>query len=77
MADFTYVSTALGFLYVAFVIDVFARYVVGWKVSRSARADFVLDALDQALHARRPFGPGRLIHHSDSKNVGARCSWVA
>jgi len=65
VADFTYVSTARGFLYVAFVIDVFARYIVGWKVSRSARADFVLDALDQAPHARRPFGPGSLIHHSD------------
>jgi putative transposase len=65
VADFTYVSTWQGFVYVAFVIDVFARYIVGWKVSRSARADFVLDALDQALHARKPFGPGSLIHHSD------------
>jgi putative transposase len=52
---------------VAFVIDVFARYIVGWKVSRSARADFVLEALKQALHARKPFGSGRLIHHSDRR----------
>jgi putative transposase len=65
VADFTYVSTWQGFVYVAFVIDVFARYSVGWKVSSSARADFVLDALEQALHARKPFDPGRLIHHSD------------
>ncbi|HRD68142.1 MAG TPA: IS3 family transposase, partial [Candidatus Competibacter sp.] len=62
--DFTYVSTAQGFVYVAFVIDVFARYLVGWKVSRSARTDFVLDALEQALHARKPFHQN-LIHHSD------------
>jgi putative transposase len=65
VADFTYVSTWQGFVYVAFVIDVFARYIVGWKVSRSARTDFVLDALEQALHARKPFDPGSLIHHSD------------
>ena len=63
-SDFTYVATWSGFVYVAFVIDVFARRIVGWRVSRSARADFVLDALDQALHRRRPFGGG-LIHHSD------------
>ena len=49
----------------AFIIDGFARYMVGWKVSRSARTDFVLDALEQALCARQPFGPSRLIHHSD------------
>lgn len=65
VADFTYVSTGQGFVYAAFVIDVFARHIVGWKVSRSARADFVLDALEQALHARKPFGPGSLVHHSD------------
>jgi putative transposase len=65
VADFTYVATGQGFVYVAFVIDVFARYIVGWKVSRSARADFVLEALEQALYARKPFGSGRLIHHSD------------
>jgi transposase InsO family protein len=60
-----YVSTGPGFVYVAFVIDVFARYIVGWKVSRSARTDFVLDALEQALHARQPFHQGSLIHHGD------------
>jgi len=61
VADFTYVST----LYVAFVIDVYARRIVGWKVSSAIRTDFVLDALEQALHARKPFAEGGLIHHSD------------
>ena len=65
VADFTYVSTWQGHLYVAFVIDVYARRIVGWKVSSTMRTDFVLDALEQALHARRPFDEGRLIHHSD------------
>jgi putative transposase len=65
VADFTYVSTGQGFVYVAFVIDVFSRYLVGWKVSRSAHTDFVLDALEQALYARRPIRDGGLIHHSD------------
>ncbi|MEO7008176.1 MAG: IS3 family transposase, partial [Caldimonas sp.] len=65
VSDFTYVSTWQGFVYVAFVIDVFARRIVGWKASSSARTDFVLDALEQALHARRPVGPHRLVHHSD------------
>lgn len=64
VADFTYVRTWQGFVYTAFVIDVFARMIVGWQVSRSARTDFVLNALEQALHARRPFNRG-LIHHSD------------
>ena len=64
VSDFTYVSTWAGFVYVAFVIDVFARRIVGWKVSTSARTDFVLDALEQALHARRPTSSG-LIHLSD------------
>ena len=64
VSDFTYVSTWAGFVYVAFIVDVFARYIVGWKVSTSARTDFVLDALEQALHARRP-APRALIHHSD------------
>ena len=63
VADFTYVSTWQGFVYVAFVIDVFSRFIVGWKVSASARTDFVLDALEQALYARRP--TASLIHHSD------------
>ena len=65
VSDFTYVSTWQGFVYVAFVVDVFARRIVGWKASSSARTDFVLDALEQALYARRPVGPGRLVHHSD------------
>lgn len=64
VSDFTYVSTWQGFVYVAFVIDVFARRIVGWKVSTSARTDFVLDALEQAVYARRPT-QGGLIHHSD------------
>jgi transposase InsO family protein len=50
---------------VAFVIDAFARRIVGWRVSRSARADFVLDALEQALHDRRPVRQDGLVHHSD------------
>jgi transposase InsO family protein len=64
VSDFTYVSTWAGFVYVAFVIDVFARRIVGWKVSASARTDFVLDALEQALHDRRPARQA-LVHHSD------------
>jgi transposase InsO family protein len=64
VADFTYVSTWQGFVYVAFVIDVYARYIVGWRVSRSMHTDFVLDALEQALYARQP-DRNTLIHHSD------------
>jgi transposase InsO family protein len=64
VSDFTYVSTWTGFVYVAFVIDAFARKIVGWRVSRTAHAGFVLDALEQALHERRPVGGG-LVHHSD------------
>ena len=63
VSDFTYVSSWTGFAYVAFIIDVFARRIVGWKASRQAHAGFVLDALEQALHERRP--AGQLIHHSD------------
>lgn len=63
VADFTYVATWAGFVYVAFVIDVFARKIVGWRVSRTAHASFVLDALEQAVRNRRPCGG--LIHHSD------------
>ncbi|MFU7529686.1 IS3 family transposase [Qipengyuania sp. ASV99] len=65
VSDFTYVSTWSGFVYVAFVIDVYARYIVGWRVSRTAHASFVLDALEQALHDRRPIHRGGLVHHSD------------
>jgi putative transposase len=65
VSDFTYVATWAGFVYVAFVIDVFARCIVGWRVSRTAHAGFVLDALEQALHERRPARGGGLVHHSD------------
>jgi putative transposase len=65
VSDFTYVATWAGFVYVAFVIDVFARRIVGWRVSRTAHAGFVLDALEQALHARRPVRGSGLVHHSD------------
>jgi putative transposase len=65
VSDFTYVATWAGFVYVAFVIDVFARRIVGWRASRTAHASFVLDALDQALHDRRPVHRGGLVHHSD------------
>jgi putative transposase len=64
VSDFTYVATWTGFVYVAFVIDAYARRIVGWRVSRLAHAGFVLDALEQALHDRRPVGGG-LVHHSD------------
>lgn len=65
VSDFTYVATWVGFVYVAFVIDVYARRIVGWRVSRTAHAGFVLDALEQALHERRPVQGGGLVHHSD------------
>ena len=65
LSDFTYVSTWAGFVYVAFVIDAYARRIVGWRVSRTAHTDFVLDALEQALQERRPTGGQALIHHSD------------
>lgn len=65
VSDFTYVSTWQGFVYVAFVIDVFARRIVGWRMSSTMRTDFVLDALEQALYERRPGDDGGLIHHSD------------
>jgi putative transposase len=65
VSDFTYVSTWTGFVYVAFVIDVYARRIVGWRASRTTHASFVLDALEQALHERRPVRRGGLVHHSD------------
>jgi transposase InsO family protein len=65
VSDFTYVATWAGFVYVAFVIDVFARRIVGWRVSRTAHTGFVLDALEQALHERHPARGGGLVHHSD------------
>ena len=65
VSDFTYVATWAGFVYVAFVIDAYARRIVGWRVSRTAHTSFVLDALDQALHERRPIHRAGLVHHSD------------
>jgi putative transposase len=65
VADFTYVATWRGFVYVAFVIDVFARCIVGWRVSTSLATDFVLDALEQAIYDRRGAGVADLVHHSD------------
>lgn len=65
VSDFTYAATWQGFVYVAFIIDTYARRIVGWRVSRTAHAGFVLDALEQALHERRPVSGGGLIHHSD------------
>ena len=63
--QFYYLSTWQGFIYVAFVIDTSADRIVGWRVSRSAKTDFVLDALEQALHDRRPVQKSGLVHHSD------------
>ena len=63
VADFTYVATWIGFVYVAFVVDVFARRIVGWRVARSMHTDLVLDALEQALYSRRD--TQGLVHHSD------------
>ena len=71
VADFTYVATWAGFVYVAFVIDAFARRIVGWRVSRTAHASFVLDALEQAIHARKPAKGSGLVHHSDSEYLRA------
>ncbi len=76
VSDFTYVSTWQGWLYVAFVVDVFARRIVGWRVSSSMHTDFVLDALEQALFDRQPERHASLIHHSDrgSQYVSIRYS---
>ena len=65
VADLTYVATWQGFVSVDFVIDAFARRIVGWRVSRTAHAGFVLDALEQALRDLRPAKGSGLIHHSD------------
>ena len=76
VSDFTYVSTWQGWPYVAFVIDVYARRIVGWRQSSSMRTDFVLDALEQALYDRQPERTDALIHHSDrgSQYVSIRYS---
>jgi putative transposase len=65
VADITYVKTHSGFVYVAFIIDVFSRRIVGWQVSSSLRSDLAIDALEMAIHARRADGFGELVHHSD------------
>lgn len=65
VANLTYVATWHGFVYVALVIDVFSRRIVGWRVSNSLRRDLGLDALEQALYERRRAGAGPLMHHSD------------
>jgi transposase InsO family protein len=65
VSDFTYVATWRGFVYVAFVIDVFARRIVGWRASASLRTDLALDALDQAIYDRCDIDTGDLVHHSD------------
>src|SRR2546427_3450611 len=65
VSDFTYVATWRGFVYVAFVIDVFSRRIVGWRVSASLRTDFVLDALEQAVYERSGDRASDLVHHSD------------
>ena len=66
LSDFTYVSTWQDWVYVAFVVDVFSRRIVGWRQSSSMRTEFVLDALEQALYDRKPSDDGCLTHHSDS-----------
>jgi putative transposase len=65
VSDFTYVATWQGFVFVAFVIDIFARRIVGWRVSRNTQAGFDLDTFEQALHDRRPVRGSGLVHHSD------------
>jgi hypothetical protein len=70
LSDFSYFATWAGFVYVAFVADTYARRIVGWRVSRTANAGFVLDALEQALHQRRPLQWGGLVHHSDPSSQG-------
>ena len=64
LADITYVPTWSGFVYAAFVIDAYSRFIVGWRTATTLRTELALDALEQALWARKP-DPDRLIHHSD------------
>ena len=77
VADLTYVKTHSGWVYVAFIVDVCSRFVVGWQASRSLRTDLALDALEMALWSRRTKELTGLIHHSDSEYVGAASSWAA
>ena len=78
LSDITYVRTWSGFAYVALVIDAYSRFVVGWRVSNSLRTDLALDALEQALWARRPDTASpdrRLVHHSDAGSQGGFNWW--
>jgi putative transposase len=77
VCDLTYVRTWAGFVYVSFVIDVFARMIVGWQASRSLRTDLALDALEQAIWARKSDGLDELVHHSDSEYVVAGLAGLA
>ncbi len=76
MSDFAYVATWAGLVYFVFVIDAFAQYIIGWRVSRTAHAGFVLDALEQAIHARCPSSRPGLVHRSDRgfQYVAIRCT---
>ena len=74
VSDFTYVATWKGFVYVTFVIDAYARKIVGWRVSTSPQTGFGLDALEQAVHARRPTKAMGLVHHSDRGSQGLSLS---
>ena len=74
VADLTYVKTHVGFVYVAFVLDVFSRFIVGWQVSTSLRSDLALDALEMAIHSRRAAGLDGLVHHSD-RGVQGGFNW--
>ncbi len=74
VSDFTYVATWRGFVYVAFIIDVFARRIVGWRVSSSLATDFVLDALEQAIYDRCGEATDGLVHHSDRGTQSCRCA---
>lgn len=65
VADLTYVKTHAGFVYAAFIIDVFSRFIVGWQVSSSLRSDIALDALEMAIHSRRVDEHSALINHHD------------
>ena len=72
VSDFTYVATWSGFAYVALIVDIFARRIVGWRISASMRTDFVLDALEQAIYARRGAALTGLVHHSDRGDAVSR-----
>jgi putative transposase len=71
VADMTYVPTWSGFIYLAVVLDVWSRRVVGWSIGEQMNADLVLGAWNMALQQRRP---AQVIHHSDSKNISTSCS---